>query len=937
MNIKLFGFCCTALVIGSIQGCAVSEQASITQSAAKPITVRKSPNDDRDYRYLELSNKMRVLLVSDPSTDKAAAALSIYRGSFHEPASRPGLAHFLEHMLFIGTEKYPEVDSFQNFITGNGGSSNAYTAQDHTNYFFDIQTSGFNEGLDRFAHFFIDPLLSPEYVEREKNAVHSEYQMQIKDDGWRGYMVSKRALNPEHPGHRFTIGSLETLKGDVGSDLMTFFAENYSADQMGLVILADQSLDELEALVTPLFNQVKNTDIGSSYPDEALFTRAQLPAVLTSISLKEKYQIAYNFPMPNTREVYKTKPEQYISNLLGHEGKGSLHSVLNERGWIESLGAGTQSFDRQNSLLSISIELTEKGRSHIPQITDLLFQYIDLLKAGGPEERIYLEQAKVAELGFRFQEKGSTVGFVYQMAPRLDEYPAEDLLVAPYLMEGFDAALISKSLSFLRKDNVFMEISAPDLKTDQVEPWFNVPYSLSVGEIETVGFKGASLNLPPANPYLPNNLTLLPEDNETISRVTDRPDLQVWLDTDVTFGTPRANTSILLLTHGGLSSQKDRAYAELYRRLVNDTLSTTVYPAYLAGLGYALGSSEAGFSISLNGYQDKQMQLLDTVIDHLFNAELTQERFATFKTGLIKDWQNSAKDKPYTQTLGALNTLLVSSTWSPAALADTLAPLSLNELKNWRTGKLAKIGVIAGLHGNVSAKDAQTLQDFLQQKLPMAAIAKEKSSVTDITEQLLLNLNVDHNDAALLLYVQDPDDSFASRAKSGLAGQILRSAYFSSLRTDQQLGYVVNAGIRRLNTRSGNLFLVQSPKAGAADLELATLTFMQNYADSWQNLSDAEFAQQKSGLISRLTESDKNLGQRSQKYWQNLNDENYNFDSNEQIAAEVEKLSKAEMGEFMQDILKRLKSKRILIFSPGKFEQTPSEGRVLENSLAFKK
>ncbi len=937
MDTKLFGFCCTALIISLINGCAVSEQAALTENAAATTTVRKSPNDNRDYRYLELANKMRVLLVSDPSTDKAAAALSIYRGSFHEPDSRPGIAHFLEHMLFIGTEKYPEVDSFQNFITGNGGSSNAYTAQDHTNYFFDIQNSGFNQGLDRFAHFFIDPLLSPEYVEREKNAVHSEYQVQIKDDGWRGYMVSKQALNPEHPGHRFTIGSLETLKGDVGSDLMTFFAENYSADQMGLVVLANQSLDELEALVTPLFNQVKNTDIGSSYPDEALFTKAQLPAVLTSISLKEKYQIAYNFPMPNTREVYKTKPEQYISNLLGHEGQGSLHSVLNERGWIESLGAGTQSFDRQNSLLSISIELTEEGRSHIPQITDLLFQYIDLLKADAPEERIYQEQAKVAELGFRFQEKGSTMGFVYQMAPRLDEYPAEDLLVAPYLMEGFDAALISKSLSFLRKDNVFMEISAPDLKTDQVEPWFNVPYSLSVGEIETVGFKGASLNLPPTNPYLPTNLSLLAEDNETISRVTDRPDLQVWLDTDVTFGTPRANTNILLLSDGGFSGIKDSAYAELYRRLVNDTLSTKVYPAYLAGLGYGLGSNEAGFSISLNGYQDKQMQLLATVVDHLLNAKLTEERFTTFKTGLIKDWQNAAKDKPYTQSLGALNNVLVSSSWSPAALANTLAPLNLNELEKWRANKLAKIGVIAGLHGNVSAADAQALENLLQQKLPMAAIAKEKSSVADITEQLLLNLNVDHNDAALLLYVQDPDDSFASRAKSGLAGQILRSAYFSSLRTNQQLGYVVRAGVRRLNTRSGNLFLVQSPKAGAKDLEQATLTFMQNYVNRWQDLSDAEFAQQKSGLISRLTESDKNLGQRSQKYWQNLTDENYNFDSNEQIAAEVEKLSKAEMGDFMQDILKRLKSKRILIFSPGKFEQAPSEGRVLKDSLAFKK
>ena len=81
----------------------------------------------------------------------------------------------------------------------------------------------------------------------------------------------------------------------------------------------------------------------------------------------------------------------------------------------------------------------------------------------------------------------------------------------------------------------------------------------------------------------------------------------------------------------------------------------------------------------------------------------------------------------------------------------------------------------------------------------------------------------------------------------------------------------------------------------------------------------------------------KNLGQRSQKYWQNLNDENDNFDSNEQIAAEVGKLTKAEMGAFMQNILERLQSKRILIFSPGKFERTPSEGRLLKDSLVFKR
>jgi secreted Zn-dependent insulinase-like peptidase len=482
-----------------------------------------------------------------------------------------------------------------------------------------------------------------------------------------------------------------------------------------------------------------------------------------------------------------------------------------------------------------------------------------------------------------------------------------------------------------------MEISAPELETDQVEPWFSVPYSLNVGEIETAEFADAKLNLPAVNPYLPSNLDLLPKDDEGISLVSDSSNLQIWLDSDVSFGTPRANSRIQLLLSNGLSSLEDAAYAELYRRLVNDSLSTTVYPAYLAGLGYSIGGNETGYTVSLNGYQDKQLNLLATVIEQLLHAELTDERFSTFKRGLIKDLRNAEKDKPYTQTLSALSTLLISSSWSPAALAEALLPLKLGELKTWRQNKLAKMAVIAGLHGNVSTKDAQALENLLKKTLPMAAVKKEKSTVADITEPLLLNMNVDHNDAALLIYVQDKDASFASRAKSGLAGQILRSAYFSSLRTDQQLGYVVSAGVRRLNTRSGNLFLVQSPKAGVKDLEQATLTFMQNYVDSWQDLSNEEFAQQKSGLISRLTESDKNLAQRSQKYWQNLQDENYDFDTNKQIAAAVEQLSKDQMGEFMQDILKRLKGNRILIFSPGKFGQAPNKGRLLEDTLALKK
>ena len=105
-------------------------------------------------------------------------------------------------MLFIGTEKYPEVDGYQQFISAHGGRSNAYTSSDHTNYFFDVQPAHFEAAMDRFAQFFISPLLDPAYVDREKNAVHSEYQLQIKDDGWRSGAVIKTAMDPEYVGSR---------------------------------------------------------------------------------------------------------------------------------------------------------------------------------------------------------------------------------------------------------------------------------------------------------------------------------------------------------------------------------------------------------------------------------------------------------------------------------------------------------------------------------------------------------------------------------------------------------------------------------------------------------------------------------------------------------------------------------------------------------------
>ena len=94
----------------------------------------KHPMDKSESKTIKLENGLKVYLLSDPDFNVCAASMSVEVGSYQDPDNRQGMAHFLEHMLFLGTEKYPDVDEYSTYLKTFGGYSNAYTAGDHTNY-----------------------------------------------------------------------------------------------------------------------------------------------------------------------------------------------------------------------------------------------------------------------------------------------------------------------------------------------------------------------------------------------------------------------------------------------------------------------------------------------------------------------------------------------------------------------------------------------------------------------------------------------------------------------------------------------------------------------------------------------------------------------------------------------------------------------------------
>jgi len=118
-------------------------------------------------------------------TKRAAAALSVGVGHFCDPKELPGLSHYLEHMLFMGSDKYPDENDYDAYLTRHNGSSNAFTEEESTTYHFECAPHAFEAALDRFAQFFISPLMKPDALDREVLAVDSEFSGVLQSDSCR--------------------------------------------------------------------------------------------------------------------------------------------------------------------------------------------------------------------------------------------------------------------------------------------------------------------------------------------------------------------------------------------------------------------------------------------------------------------------------------------------------------------------------------------------------------------------------------------------------------------------------------------------------------------------------------------------------------------------------------------------------------------------------
>ncbi|GMH08169.1 hypothetical protein Nepgr_010009 [Nepenthes gracilis] len=893
----------------------------------------KPRTDKREYKRIVLGNALEVLLISDPDTDKCAASMNVHVGSFSDPPGLEGLAHFLEHMLFYASEKYPLEDSYSKYITEHGGGTNAFTASEHTNFYFDVNSDAFEEALDRFAQFFIKPLLSPDATMREIKAVDSEHQKNLLSDAWRMGQLQRHLSSSRHPYSNFSTGNWETLevcpkaKGlDTREELIKFYQGNYSANLMHLVVYTKESLDNIQRLVECKFQDIPNSDLNPlCFPGQPCMAE-HLEILVKAVPIKQGHKLMIAWPITPGIRYYQEGPCRYLGHLIGHEGEGSLFYVLKTLGWATSLMAAEMDWTTEFSFFKVIIDLTDLGHEHMQDVVGLLFKYIHLLQQSGVCEWIFNELAAICETMFHYQDKIRPIDFVVNVALNMQLYPPKDWLVGSSLPSKFNPSSIQMILDDLTQNNVRIFWESKDFEghTDLVEPWYRTPYSIEKISGSVIQWMHAApnehLHLPAANVFIPTDLSIRELKEKVISPIMLRKSSysRLWYKADTIFSIPKAYVKIDFNCPCTSYSPESEVLTEIFTRLLTDYLNEYAYYAQVAGLNYAITSTDSGFEVTVFGYNHKMMILLETVVDKIAKFTVKPDRFQVIKEMVIKDYENYKFQQPYQQAMYYCSLILQDNSRPWMEQAEVLPHLEAGHLAEFIPMLLSRAFLECYIAGNIEANEAKSMIEQVEDVLfkgshPICKPVFPSQHTTNRVVKLekgksycyfANGLNPNDENSALVHYIQVHQDNFLRNVKLELLALVAKHRAFHQLRSVEQLGYITVLLKRNYFGIHGLQFIIQSTVKGPGKIDQRVEAFLDMFKSELHEMTGDEFKRNVDALIQVKLEKFKNLSEESKFYWQEIVNGTFKFDRRESEIAALRQLTLEELRDFFGEYIK---------------------------------
>lgn len=389
--------------------------ATITALAPQRIAVAAP-----EVTTFKLANGLEVVVVPDRRSPVVTHMLWYKVGAADEPPGKSGIAHFLEHLLFKGTEKNP-AGKFSKTVALIGGQENAFTSSDYTGYF--QRTS--REHLKTLMEFEADRMtglvLTDDVVAPELKVVLEEQNQRVANNpGAKLGEQIEAALYLNHPYGRPVIGWRHEIESLNRQDAIAFYRRFYTPNNAILVVAGDVSADEVKKLAEETYGKVQPTATAETGPRKRPQEPAQIAPRQVTLAdprvTQHSLQRSYLVPSAATAKPGESEALEVLGHILGNSSTGRLYRTLvMDRGVAVSAG-GWYSGSALDAT-RFGIYGAPKPGTTLPQFEEAVDAVIDELLTKGvtPEETERAKNRLIADAVFA-QDNQATLARWYGVA-----------------------------------------------------------------------------------------------------------------------------------------------------------------------------------------------------------------------------------------------------------------------------------------------------------------------------------------------------------------------------------------------------------------------------------------------------------------------------------------------------------------------------------------
>lgn len=325
----------------------------------------------------KLKNGMTVLLHKDTSIPMVTVNQWYDVGSYDEETDRTGLAHFFEHLMFKGTQKYSS-GSFDSILTELGATNNAFTSNDYTGYYEMLPSAGLEKILELEADRMVNLTLDEDEIQKEREVVKEERRMRIENSP--NGMMFESLMGMNFLGHSYewpVIGSMEHLNATSMDDFKAFYKKFYAPNNSILVIVGDFKVDQVKKWIDKYYAGIPASKIEKKKSVELPPQKARRFKRINQFDTRMQ-GIFFRVPGIGDRQAYAL---DILTEALGGGEDSRLHKLLVDQ---KSLAASVSMWNyslRHYGAVGLFVNIM--GKRSFNQIENEFFKEVEKIKKNG--------------------------------------------------------------------------------------------------------------------------------------------------------------------------------------------------------------------------------------------------------------------------------------------------------------------------------------------------------------------------------------------------------------------------------------------------------------------------------------------------------------------------------------------------------------------------